>query len=43
MAENSSEQALAGVFVLILGVPFYMYFRKQKGKRLFHVEKEIGS
>lgn len=30
MAENSSEQALAGLIVLGLGIPFYLYFKKMK-------------
>ena len=29
-AENSSEQALAGLVVLGLGVPFYMFFKRKK-------------
>ena len=29
-AENSSEQALAGLIVLGLGIPFYLYFKKKK-------------
>ncbi len=29
-AENSSEQALAGLVVLGLGVPFYIYFKRKK-------------
>ncbi len=29
-AENSSEQALAGLIVLGLGIPFYIYFKRQK-------------
>ncbi len=30
LAENSSEQALAGLIVLGLGLPFYGYFRKNR-------------
>ncbi len=29
-AENSSEQALAGLVVLGLGIPFYIYFKRKK-------------
>lgn len=30
LAENSSEQALAGLIVLGIGLPFYLYFKKGK-------------